>query len=270
METDRVTRIDSPAMSGILLDVDGVLHVSGHPILGGAKAIARLREAGHRLRFVTNNTTHSRRALADEIRSFGVGLDDEELQTTPIAATHALSGKRVLALTMPAIVDDLEGIELVGEGADAVLLGGADEGFETNRVFSYFNLARAFAELQDGAELYCLHKNRWWQTSRGALLDAGAFVAGLEYASETEATVLGKPSPAYFAAALEALDYDPEQTWMVGDDVDADIGGAAAFGLRTILVRTGKYREEALEEATVKPDGVIDSIAALPDWLEDR
>src|SRR5205823_851203 len=89
METDRVTRIDSPAMSGILLDVDGVLHVSGHPILGGAKAIARLREAGHRLRFVTNNTTHSRRALADEIRSFGVELDDEELQTTPIAAAHA-------------------------------------------------------------------------------------------------------------------------------------------------------------------------------------
>jgi len=257
-------------MSGILLDVDGVLHVSGHPILGGAKAIARLREAGHHLRFVTNNTTHSRRALADEIRSFGVELDDEELQTTPIAAAHALSGKRVLALTMSAIVDDLEGIELVGEGADAVLLGGADEGFETNRVFSYFNLARAFAELQDRAELYCLHKNRWWQTSRGALLDAGAFVAGLEYASETEATVLGKPSPAYFAAALEALDYDPEQTWMVGDDVDADIGGAAAFGLRTILVRTGKFREEALEEATVKPDGVIDSIAALPDWLEDR
>jgi HAD superfamily hydrolase (TIGR01458 family) len=255
-------------MAGILLDVDGVLHVSGHPILGGAKAIARLREAGHRLRFVTNNTTHSRRALADEIRSFGVELDNDELQTTPLAAAHALVGKRVLALTMPAITEDLAGIELVGEGADAVLLGGADEGYETNRVFSYYNLARAFAELQEGAELYCLHKNRWWQTSRGALLDAGAFVAGLEYAADTEATVLGKPSAAYFAAALDALEYEPENTWMVGDDVDADVGGASAFGLRSVLVRTGKFREEALEEATVKPDGVIDSIAALPDWLE--
>jgi HAD superfamily hydrolase (TIGR01458 family) len=257
-------------VSGILLDVDGVLHISGHPILGGAKAVSRLREAGHRLRFVTNNTTHSRRSLADEIRSFGIELDDEELQTTPLAAAHALAGKRVLALTMPAIVEDLEGIELVGEGADAVLLGGAGEGFETNRIFSYFNLARAFAELQDGAELYCLHKNRWWQTSRGALLDAGAFVAGLEYAADIEATVLGKPSSAYFAAALEALDFDPQQTWMVGDDVEADVGGASAFGLRTVLVRTGKFREEALEEAAVKPDGVIDSIAALPDWLEKR
>jgi hypothetical protein len=68
---------------------------------------------------------------------------------------------------MPDIVEDLEEIELVGEGADAVLIGGADETFETNQVFSYMNLARAFAELQAGAELYCLHKNRWWQTARG-------------------------------------------------------------------------------------------------------
>ena len=256
-------------MSAILLDVDGVFHVSGQPIDGGGVAVARLRDAGHRLRFVTNNTTHSRRRLAEQIRGFGVELDDAELQTTPLAAAHVLKGKRVLALTMPDIVEDLDGIELVGEGADAVLLGGAEEDPEVNnQVFSYMNLARAFAELQGGAELYCLHKNRWWQTSRGALLDAGAFVAGLEYAAETEATVLGKPSSAYFAAAIEALDFDPQQTWMVGDDVEADVGGAAAFGLRTVLVRTGKFREEALDEATVKPDGVIDSIAALPDWLE--
>src|SRR2546421_904524 len=165
-------------MAAILLDVDGVLHVSGHPILGGAKAIAKLREAGHRLRFVTNNTTHSRQALAAEIRSFGVELEDEELQTTPYAAAHALAGKRVLALTMPAIVEDLEGVEMVGDHADAVLLGGADETPDTNQVFSYMNLARAFAELEAGADLYCLHKNRWGQTARGPLLDAGAFVAG--------------------------------------------------------------------------------------------
>jgi HAD superfamily hydrolase (TIGR01458 family) len=255
-------------VAGILLDIDGVLHVSGEPIPGAGGAIARLREAGHRLRFVTNNTTRSRRRLAEEVRALGVELGDDELQTTPVAAAHALAGKRVLALTMPAIVEDLEGIELVGEGADAVLLGGADETYETNQVFSYFNLARAFAELQDGAELYCLHKNRWWQTSRGALLDAGAFVAGLEYAADTEATVLGKPSAAYFAAALDALEYEPERTWMVGDDVEADVAGASAFGLRTVLVETGKFREEALASAEPKPDAVLESVAELPAFLE--
>jgi HAD superfamily hydrolase (TIGR01458 family) len=238
------------------------------PIPGGAAAVRELREAGHRLRFVTNNTTRSRATLAEELRGLGLGVDDEELQTTPRAAARALHGKRVLALTMPAIVEDLEGVELVGEGADAVLLGGADEGPETNVVFSFMNLARAFSELQAGAELYCLHKNRWWQTKHGPLLDAGAFVAGLEFAAGTEAVVLGKPSHEYFFAALETLDADPHMAWMVGDDIEADIAGAQSHGMKTVLVRTGKFRPDAVEESGVRPDGIISSIAQLPDFLE--
>jgi HAD superfamily hydrolase (TIGR01458 family) len=254
-------------MAAILLDVDGVLHISGRPIAGAAAAVERLRADGHRLRFLTNNTTHSRAQLAEAIRGFGIELADDELQTTPVAAARVLAGKRVLALTMPAIRDDLEGVELVGEHAEAVLLGGADETAETNQVFSYMNLARAFAELEAGAELYCLHKNPWWQTSRGALLDAGAFVVGLEYATGAQAIVLGKPSATYFEAALEALDADAERAWMVGDDVDADIGGAAALGVRTILVRTGKFRDDA-SAWSAQPEGIVDSIADVPDWLE--
>ncbi len=198
----------------------------------------------------------------------GIQLDDDELQTTPRAAARALQGKRVLALTMPAIVPDLEGVELVGDQAEAVLIGGADETAETNQVFSYMNLGRAFAELDAGADLYCLHKNRWWQTSRGPLLDAGAFVIGLEYAARVEATVLGKPSPAYFEAALATLDADADRTWMVGDDFEADIAGAQQFGLKTALVRTGKFRPDLLEASGIRPDAILNSIADLPEWLD--
>src|SRR5919199_3190904 len=255
-------------MAAILLDVDGVFHVSGEPIPGGADAVRRLRERGHRLRFVTNNTTRARSALAEELRAMGLQLEDAELQTAARAAAHALKGKRVLALTMQAIIGDLEGVELVGEHAEAVLLGGADESPDTNRVFSWMNLAHAFAELQAGAELYCLHKNAWWQTKDGPLLDAGAFVAGLEYAADTDAVVLGKPSGAYFAAALEALDADPELTWMVGDDLDGDIAGAQTHGMKTLLVRTGKFRPDAVEASGIRPDAILSSIAQLPEWLE--
>src|SRR5512132_917090 len=249
METDRVTRIDSRSMPAILLDVDGVFHVSGRPIDGAGDAVKRLREDGHRLRFVTNNTTRSRADLAEDLRALGVELEDEELETTTRAAARVLAGKRVLALTMAAIRSELEGVQLVGDEAEAVLIGGADETDESNRVFSYMNIARAFAELEAGAELFCLHKNRWWQTSRGPLLDSGAYVAGLEYAAGVQATILGKPSPAFFGAALEALDADAERTWMVGDDLDADIAGAKSSGLKAILVRTGKFREGALDDA---------------------
>jgi HAD superfamily hydrolase (TIGR01458 family) len=267
--TERVTRIASPSMAAILLDVDGVLHVSEAPIPGAAAAVGRLREAGHRLRFVTNSTTRSRVSLAEELRSLGVQLEDGELQTTGAVAARELRGRRVLALTMAGIVEDLEGVELVGEQADAVLVGGVDETPETNQVFSYMNLARAFSELDAGAELYCLHRNRWWETSRGAMLDSGAFVAGLEYAAEVVATVLGKPSPAYFGAALEALDADPDQAWMVGDDLESDVAGGQQAGLHTVLVRTGKFREDALSRARIAPDVVLDSLADLPAFLED-
>jgi HAD superfamily hydrolase (TIGR01458 family) len=257
-------------MAAILLDVDGVLHVSGEPLPGAAEAVRRLRENGHRLRFVTNTTTRARSQLGEQLRAHGVAVEDDEIQTAAVAAVRRLSGKRVLALTMHALVHDLEGLELVGEGADAVLIGGADETPETNLVFSYMNLARAFAELELGAELYCLHRNRWWQTKRGPLLDAGAFVAGLEYAAQVEAVVLGKPSSAYFAAACEELDADPRMTWMVGDDLESDVAGAQGIGMRTVLVRTGKFRPDAVERARTQPDGIVSSIGQLPDWLEDH
>jgi HAD superfamily hydrolase (TIGR01458 family) len=255
-------------MAAILLDVDGVLYVSGEPIPGAVDAVRRLRADGHRIRFVTNSTTMSRRQLGENLRSLGFTVDDDELQTTGDVASSVLAGKRVLALTMPGIRDDLKGMQLIGMNADAVLVGGADETEEPNRIYSYLNLNRAFLELLAGADLYCLHRNRWWQTAEGPRLDAGAIVAGLEYAAGIEATVLGKPSPAYFRAALDALDSDPELTWMVGDDIEGDVVGAQAMGMRTVLVRTGKFRPDELEHTRVVPDGIVSSIAHLPDWLE--
>jgi HAD superfamily hydrolase (TIGR01458 family) len=257
-------------MAAILLDVDGVLHVSGTPIAGAPAAVRRLREDGHRIRFVTNSTTRSRAQLAEQMRNMGIDVADDELQTTGSVAAQALAGRRVLAVTMPGILDDLEGLQLVGMNVQAVLIGGADEGEETGRIFSYLNLNRAFHELESGAELYCLHKNKWWQTADGPRLDTGAFVAGLEYAADSEATVLGKPSTAYFAAALEALDAEPALTWMVGDDFEGDCIGGQKHGMRTVLVRTGKFRPDAVETSDVNPDGIVSSLAQLPDWLAEH
>jgi HAD superfamily hydrolase (TIGR01458 family) len=259
-------------VAALLLDIDGVLHVSGEPIPGAAEAVLALREAGHRLRFVTNNTTRARAQLAAELRRIGFELAEDEIETTPLAAAKLLAGKRVLALTMSAVRADLASrVALVEEGAeaeaDAVLLGGADETEETGRVFAWENLNRAFAAVRQGARLVCLHRNRWWQTSRGPLLDAGAFVAGLEYAAEASAEIVGKPTAAYFQAALAELDAPPSEAIMVGDDIEADIGGAKSLGMQGVLVRTGKFRPASLQGADPQPDAVIDSIADLPSHL---
>jgi HAD superfamily hydrolase (TIGR01458 family) len=258
-------------MAAILLDIDGVLHVSGKAVPGGGDAVRELREEGHRVRFVTNNTTRARGRLAGELRGLGIDVEPDDVATTPRAAAGLLAGKRVLALTMDAVRSDLAGrVELVEADADVVLLGGADETEETGRVFSYENLNRAFVEIDAGARLVCLHRNRWWQTARGPFLDSGAFVAGLEYAAGVEAEVVGKPSRAYFDAALAELGSTAAEAVMIGDDVDADIGGGKAAGLRAVLVRTGKFREETLAAADPQPDGVVDSIADVPAFFRER
>src|SRR6266511_3660431 len=207
-------------MTAILLDIDGVLHVSGDPIPGAADAVRALRADGHRLRFVTNNTTRARAGLARELQEIGIELDEDEVSTTPIAAGKLLAGMRVLALTMASVREDLAAhVTLVEEDAEAVL-------------------------------------------------HAGAFVAGLEYTAQVEAEIVGKQTAAYFEAALAELDSKPGEAVMVGDDVEADIGGAKQIGMRGVLVRTGKFRPAALEEADPQPDAVIGSIAELPAWIE--
>jgi ribonucleotide monophosphatase NagD (HAD superfamily) len=59
-------------------------------------------------------------------------------------------------------------------------------------------------------------------------------------------------------------------TWMVGDDLDSDVAGANGVGLRTVLVRTGKFRPDAVERALTQPDGIVSSISHLPEWLEEH
>ena len=147
------------------------------------------------------------------------------------------------------------------EGPDAVIMGDLGE------AFGFDILNRAFRMVMDGAELVALQKNRFWMAETGLSLNAGPFVAAIEYATGTEATVVGKPSKSFFALVLEGLGGDPGRAAMVGDDVETDVGGAIRAGLAGILVRTGKYREDFVRSSGIKPTAVVDSIADVPALL---
>ena len=99
------------------------------------------------------------------------------------------------------------------------------------------------------------------------VLDAGPFVAALEYAAGVEAVLLGKPSPEFFGSVLAEMGLGAGEALMVGDDFEADVGGAQAAGIPGILVRTGKYRRGDEGRAGIRPDAILGSIAELPDWL---
>jgi HAD superfamily hydrolase (TIGR01458 family) len=250
---------------GALLDIDGVLTVSWRPIPGAIEAVRWLREHEVAFRLITNTTTHTRRDLAGTLSRAGIEVAPEEVVTAVVATAALLRsvhpGARVLVLSDGDARADLDGVDLVEDRADVVVLGGAYEGFD------YPTLNRVFRLLMDGAEFVAMHRNLYWRTSEGWQLDGGAYVAALEEATGRRATVCGKPSEAYFSAALGQIGVAPARAAMVGDDVETDVLGAQALGLTGILVRTGKFRAEDLERANGTPDVVLDSVAGLPDLL---
>jgi ribonucleotide monophosphatase NagD (HAD superfamily) len=112
-----------------------------------------------------------------------------------------------------------------------------------------------------------MHRNLYWRTDAGLQLDTGAFLLGLERAAGVEAEVVGKPSGAFFAAALARLGVGAAQAVMVGDDIEADVLAAQREGIAGVLVRTGKYAPEAVRRAGGVPDRVVDSFADVPGLL---
>lgn len=253
------------AFDGLLLDIDGVLAVSWEALPGAVETLAWLRAKDVPFRLITNTTTHTRADLASTLRAAGFEVDAPEIVTAVVATATYLRerhpGARVFLLTDGDARADLDGVDLVDDRADVVVLGGASNDF------TYATLNHVFQMLMDGAELVGMHRNLYWKTADGWQLDGGAYIAGLEQATGRSAVICGKPSAAYFASALAMLGTLAERTAMVGDDLENDVLGAQAAGLTGVLVRTGKFRPEDLERADGAPDVQLASIADLPGLL---
>jgi HAD superfamily hydrolase (TIGR01458 family) len=266
------------AIRAVLVDIDGVLTVSWRPVPGAAEALGDLLARGLRIALVTNTTSRTRGWIAARLAGCGFEVSADDILSAPALARDHLAahhpGRRCLLLNSGDIAEDLPGVDLVagedsehgadgtGSAADVVLLGGAGP------EFSYGALNDAFRQVRRGAALLTMNRNLFWATDDGLQLDTGAFLAGLEAACGRPAVDLGKPAPAFFAAALDRVGAAAAETVMVGDDVRSDVIAAQAVGIRGVLVRTGKYLLETLAAADPPPDQVIDSFADLPALLD--
>ena len=249
---------------GLLLDIDGVLHVGDEATPGGIAAMQQLRASGIPMSLVTNTTSRPRAAVADRLQRLGFDIEATDIHTPARQAVrlcHDRGYERVAVITAHALKQDLAELEAVvspGSTVDAVIVGDLGPGF------SYGILNGAFRSILRGADLIALQKNRYWRRPEGLVMDAGPFIAALEYATGVEATVVGKPSHAFFATAIDDLGVPADRVVMVGDDLEADVGGAIDHGLAGILVKTGKFRAHELEESPITPTMVIDSLADVP------
>ncbi|MFF2509422.1 HAD-IIA family hydrolase [Streptomyces sp. NPDC058067] len=268
----------------VLIDIDGVLTVSWEPLPGAVEAMERLRAADLPLALVTNTTSGTRESICARLTGAGFPVTVDDILTAPAVTAAYLRenhpGARCLLLNSGDITADLAGVTLVDTDTDTdtdtepdadtdtdtdvdvVVVGGAGE------EFGYAALNRIFHHLQRGAHLVAMQRNLYWRTAAGLDLDTGAFLLGLERAARVEATITGKPSEAFFAAALAHLGADPSTTLMIGDDIESDVLAAQRSGVTGALVKTGKYLPETHRSAGGTPDHVLDSFASLPDLLE--
>jgi HAD superfamily hydrolase (TIGR01458 family) len=261
--------------SALLLDLDGTLYVAGAPVPGAPETVAALRRAAVPFRFVTNTTSRPRAALVERLRQYGFEAGPDEM-FTPVIAAATIARRRgctTLApfLPTPALAD-LAGFDLRGGTSgrpapttpEAVLIGDLAE------QWTYALMQEAFSYVLGGAQLIALSRDRYWRRGDEIALDAGPFVAGLEYATSRDAILAGKPSAEFFRAAVASLPAgtaDPGVA-MVGDDLWSDVGGAQEAGYRGWLVRTGKFRDEALRDSGVVPDRILNSVADLLPTVE--
>jgi HAD superfamily hydrolase (TIGR01450 family) len=260
---------------GFVLDADGVLVLQGEPLPGAVDAVRSLEGRGIPFRVVTNFSQLHRSTLASWFAKHGLVVDPERIITGTsataayVAATYPGRPAFVLAaqdarreFDDQALLD-ADAAEAAPEGSvAAVVIGDAGDDL------SYRNLDVAFRLVRGGAELLAMHRNPWWLTARGATLDAGAFVVGLEFATGRPARTLGKPSPVVFRQAVDGLNTDlgqrlPRRLFaMVGDDPRADVTAAQRVGLRGILVLSGKTSAAEAEALPFPGRRGPDAIAA--------
>jgi HAD superfamily hydrolase (TIGR01458 family) len=244
----------------VLIDLAGVLHVGDTALPGAIDALARLRQAGLKLRFLTNTTRSPRRRIARMLTTLGFDIAEDEIQTAAAAAKHVVDARHLKPFYL--IHPDLE--EEMGPSAsepDAVVMG------DMGPHLTYERLNRAFRLLMDGAPFIAMARNRYFKEADGLSLDMGAFVTGLEFSSGTGAEIVGKPASGFFQAALDSLGVAAEDAVLIGDDLHDDVGAAQEAGIAGILVRTGKYRPEDEQDDEVVPARVVDDFAAAVEVL---
>ncbi len=256
----------------LLVDLDGVIYQEGRLIEGAAETVDWIRSQSIPYRFLTNTSSKPRRAVVQKLAAMGIEEDEEHILTPPIAATDWLREHidgPVALFVNEETKEDFDGVAILesdnDDDAAAVVLGDLGKGW------SFERLNRAFRHLMTDARppLLALGMTRYWRTDGGLQLDVGPFVRALEYATGRQAVVLGKPAVEFFLAAIHALDCEPGDALMIGDDRVGDVEGAEAAGIPGALVQTGKFQQEDLV-AEPPPRLVFKSISNLPEWIGGR
>lgn len=248
-------------MKPFLVDFDGVIKL-GDQIAPDAKYFFEFIENNKIPACILSNSTLR---TSEMMKNF---LQEKDLEINLPAFTAfdvtvefvRKNYKKVMVYCREYLIDYFG--DLIDKGnPEAVVIG------DIGNRWNYETLNEIFRYVMNGAEIIAMHKNKFWQPEGKLILDAGAFITAIEYATGKQATVIGKPSPLYFKTAIEKLGLNFQNSFvMLGDDLENDVIAAQQIGGTGILILTGKTKISDIQEA--KPDFIVNSLNEVITILE--
>src|SRR3954447_1601862 len=174
-----------------VLDLDGVLWLAGRALPGSPEAVARLRAAGERVLFITNNSGPKLDDHIAALAAIGVVADANDIGSSAHAAAGLLEpGSTAYVLGGAGVIEALRqrGVDVVGAGSrsDAVVVGRTEK-------FDYAGLRDASTAVRDGVRFVATNLDSTYPTPDGLVPGAGAIVAAVRVASGREPEGAGNP-----------------------------------------------------------------------------
>jgi 4-nitrophenyl phosphatase len=250
-------------MFPVLCDLDGVVWLANRPIPGSVDAIARVRAAGHRVLFVTNNSSARVEAQEAALAAIGVPAVGDVITSAQAAAQLLQPGQRALVCGGDGVVQALEARGVIaladdkGERVDAVVVG-------WHRTFDYDGLTRAARAIQRGALLIGTNDDATYPTPDGPIPGGGSILAAVATAGGVTPIIAGKPYEPMAALVRSIVGADAARAAvMVGDRPSTDGQFARTLGCRYAHVWSGVTPFGA--DVMPAPDLVVDDLAAVAD-----
>jgi len=258
----------------ILLDGDGVLWKSDESIPGINPFFDLLAKNGVQWALLTNNNTRTAQNYIDKLGKFGIPAGKNSVFTSstvtadyllnkygPDANLHVVGMDGLTTTLKEAGFKFTSGEQRPENGVDAVVAG-------MDREINLLKITIAMRLIIGGADFIATNTDGSFPTPEGINPGTGMVIGALHYASGIEPYVVGKPQPAIFTTALNALGSLPEETLMVGDRLETDILGGNKMGIQTAAVLTGVTSREEISRLDIKPDFIFEDISALCEALK--
>jgi 4-nitrophenyl phosphatase len=241
-----------------IIDLDGVIWLAQEPIAGSAEAVARLRAAGIRVLFATNNALPTLADLVEQLARVGIAAENDDLVTSARAAASMLAaGSTAVVCAGGGVSEALteQGVAIVPGGpADAVVVG-------LTREFDFDMLSAAATAVRDGARLIGTNEDATYPTPGRLLPGAGALLAAVATAGGVSPEVAGKPHEPIVALLGTRA---PDASLVVGDRPSTDGLLARRLGVGFALVRSGVTGPRDTPTA-VEPDIDAPDLATIVD-----